>query len=218
MLTDASATRAALRAARSALAATAVQDRAILFVAGHGVLDARYDYWFAPADMDFAAPEARGIPFAELEELLDGIPARDRLLLIDTCHSGELDRDGLGAAPARPVGGGAVTARGFRRLAGSGPPAIDFLDLRRGVGASVLTSSSGAEFAFESDAWRNGVFTYALLAGLAGAADGDGDGQVRVSELHRHVVSEVVRLTGGEQRPTARVENLGNDFAVARTR
>lgn len=35
-----------------------------------------------------------------------------------------------------------------------------FADLRRGTGAIVISSASVKEFAFESDAWHNGVFTY----------------------------------------------------------
>ena len=90
-----------------------------------------------------------------------------------------------------------------------------FADLRRGSGAAVISSASGAEFALESARWQNGVFTYSVLQGLgSGAADLDQDGTIRVSELRDYVVGEVHRLTQGKQTPTSRRENLDFDFPV----
>ncbi|HEY8374909.1 MAG TPA: hypothetical protein VIK91_00415, partial [Nannocystis sp.] len=90
-----------------------------------------------------------------------------------------------------------------------------FADLRRGSGAAVISSASGAEFALESPQWQNGVFTYSVLRGLmSGHADGDRDGAISVSELRDYVVHEVHRLTRGAQTPTARRENLEFDFPV----
>ena len=90
-----------------------------------------------------------------------------------------------------------------------------FADLRRGSGAAVISSASGAEFALESAKWQNGVFTYSVLQGLtSGAADRNKDGTVRVSELRDYVVEEVNRLTRGAQTPTSRRENLEFDFPV----
>ena len=81
--------------------------------------------------------------------------------------------------------------------------------------AVVISSAGGAEFALESDAWRNGVFTYSVLEGiLENKADRDGDGEVLVSELRDHVVERVQVFTEGMQTPTARSVNLELDFQV----
>jgi uncharacterized caspase-like protein len=54
-----------------------------------------------------------------------------------------------------------------------------------------------------------------LLHGLKDkAADADKDGLISVSELQKFVGSEVQRLTKGAQKPTARQENLENDWFV----
>jgi uncharacterized caspase-like protein len=87
-----------------------------------------------------------------------------------------------------------------------------FADLRRGTGTVVIASAAGSEFAVESAAWNNGVFTHAVMRGLKGEADRDGDGRVLVSELRDFVEHEVQQLTAGRQSPTARRENLVIDF------
>ena len=90
-----------------------------------------------------------------------------------------------------------------------------FADLRRGTGAVVISSAGGAEYAFESPEWNNGVFTYSVLRGLKDRrADASKDGVVAVSELQQHVADEVRALTQGKQNPTARSVNLAYDFAM----
>ena len=45
--------------------------------------------------INFSNPEENGIPYEEIENLLDGIPARQKILLLDACHSGEVDKEDL---------------------------------------------------------------------------------------------------------------------------
>ncbi|HLJ57374.1 MAG TPA: caspase family protein, partial [Chthonomonadaceae bacterium] len=80
------------------LAGCKEDDEVIVSFAGHGVLDKRLDYYFGTADIDFKAPEKQGLPYEAIEALMDGLAARRKLLLLDTCHSGELDKE---AAPAK---------------------------------------------------------------------------------------------------------------------
>ena len=220
------ATRAKVLAARKLLEQAGVDDQVVLFFAGHGLLDSKLDYYFATTDIDFKNPAKRGLPYRDIEGLLDGLRARCKLLLVDTCHADEADKDELRPAKALKVKEGTVRARSFRGLEflpEERPPVAAarqlmrnfFTDLRRGTGAAVIASSGDAECALESDAWNNGVFTYAVLAGLKNRrADRNGDGRVTVKELHEFVTAEVRRLTRGRQTPGARAENLDLDFAV----
>ena len=90
-----------------------------------------------------------------------------------------------------------------------------FADLRRGPGAVVVSSAGGAQFAQESADYRNGVFTYALLEGIRSKkADRNQDGLFQVSELRSYVIDEVQRLTHGQQKPTARRDQIEFDFAL----
>ena len=90
---DADATRENILAAKEFLAKSEIDDQAVVFFAGHGLLDAKNNYYFGTTDIDVKNPAARGVTFQEIEGLLDEIPARCRLPLIDTCHSGEVDRE-----------------------------------------------------------------------------------------------------------------------------
>ncbi len=222
-LTDQEVSKENLAKVREFLAQATVDDEVILFVAGHGLLDDKFDYYFASFDTDFAAPAARAIPYADVEGLLDGVKARKKLLLIDTCHSGDLDKEDAAFAGEAKVKSVVVAQafRGIKRVASksagqTGRVASElFADLDSGTGATVIASSSGSEFALESSEWKGGVFSYAVREGLASkAADLDHDGIVRVSELKAFVIGRVLELTGGLQQPTSRRDNLALDFAL----
>jgi WD40 repeat protein len=235
---DGEAKRENILAARQKLASSKIGDQVVVFVAGHGMLDTNLDYYFVTHDFDRDKPQRRGLSYDQLEGLLDGIPARQKLMMMDTCHSGEVDTDAVrtgSTSPPPPLPGASTDAADaardvkmtsdFRSFSYSG--AIEspdrsgellaqlFADLRRGSGAAVISSASGSEFALESAKWNNGVFTYSVIQGLmTGAADTNRDGTIRVSELRDYVVGEVQRLTRGAQTPTSRRENLEFDFPV----
>ncbi len=231
-LTDEHANRAEIRRAREWLAQARPKDLAIVFAAGHGLTDARNDYYFGTYDIDAAHPEINGLPYEEFETLLDGIPPLKKLLLLDTCFSGEIDKeDSSVVADAATDGNGTVKMRSFRAMRGIGlvPDAAGaasgtsgthhfedlFADLRRGTGAVVISSASGNEYALEGERWNNGVFTYAVLSGLKERrADANKDGVVTVGELQAYVIEEVRKLTAGGQNPTVRQENLDFDFRI----
>lgn len=247
-------------ALKQSLAQTQIDDQVIFFIACHGLLDEELDYYLATHDIDFKDPAQKGLAYETLEGLLDGIPARRKVLFMDACHSGEIDKyDEL--AFSETTNDGQITARGFGQTGGTGkgtggkegkedqeeiPPieedeqvgALDldfdigevqqvglensfevmkevFADLRRGTGATVISSAGGLEYALEGDIWQNGVFTYCFLSGLkTRQADLDNDGKVKLSELQKYLQSEVSKLTDGRQQPTSRVENIQNDFVI----
>jgi len=167
----------------------------------------------------------RGIEYADIEALMDGIKALKKILFMDTCHSGELDTDelALGDAAGDEENEEGVVARGAGAGLRSGMGSQNsftimkelFTDLRRGTGSTVVSSAGGAEFAMESAAWKNGLFTYCLLNGISSMdADLDKNGKIKLSELRSYVREEVTRLSRGRQQPTSRTENITMDFVV----
>ena len=93
-----------------------------------------------------------------------------------------------------------------------------FVDLRRGSGATVISSSQGAEYAFESSDQQNGLFTYALMEALDGKASPNKDGQITISTIGDYVKKCVKELTKGKQNPNLRGLNLEEDFTLSAKR
>ncbi len=88
-------------------------------------------------------------------------------------------------------------------------------------GYVVVTAASAAEAAAESDDVQGSYFTHALVSGLRGAADDDGDGVVLLGEAFRHAYDATVlrtaRAQSGLQHPTFRQELRGrSDLVLAR--
>lgn len=241
-LTNKKATGPEIRKARDWLKQSKIHDLVVVFAAGHGMTDEKSNYYFGTYDIDPKHPATNGLPYEDFEHLLDGIPALQKILLLDTCFSGEIEKEQAVVIAQAETGGtraGTVKMRSFKP--GRGVTVVDdngiiassstntsrlsnemlkfqqdwFADLRRGTGAAVISSSSGNEYSLEGEQWKNGVFTYALLNGLKNrAADKNKDSAITVSELQAYVIDQVRSLTQGGQNPTVRRENLEHDFVV----
>jgi len=214
-----------VEALKTFLSTSKPDDVVMVFVAGHGVLDQNFDYYFGTYDMDFSNPSIKGLAYEKLEGILDGIKANKKILIMDTCHSGEIDKEDVFFVEAteekeneddisfRAVGDAVEenkTSATPSRLAGE-----LFNDLRRGTGSTVISSAGGAEFAMESDTWKNGLFTYCLLNGLQNkTADLNADGSIMLLELQEYVVTKVTSLSNGKQVPNSRIQNMELDFRV----
>jgi len=116
-IVDTQATKENIMQAQNFLKGSKIDDEVIMFVAGHGLLDDKLDFYYATTDVDFYHPATRGVKYDELESLIDNIPARKKLMLIDACHSGELDKETVtlsnGNVAANTNG---VSSRGFKTL------------------------------------------------------------------------------------------------------
>ena len=236
-LTNEQATLENIQLLKSKLMQTTVDDEVIVFFAGHGLLSKDYTYYFATHNVDFNDPSGKGISIEQIEDLLDGIPARKKLLLMDTCHSGEPDKESNwpDMSLLNPTAGNINTEGQFVKARGLSVKNKKveedhtkvglknsflllgqlFADLRQSSGTIIIAASSGEGFSLESEKWHNGVFTYAVIHGLqSGKADADKDGSVTVSELRNFVIDEVFSLTKGKQKPTVRRDNIENDFRI----
>ena len=210
------------------LAQAKANDIVLFFVAGHGVLNTNMDFYYGAYNMDFQHPENGGITYEELESMLDGIKPYRKLFFMDTCHSGELDKDDYVATTNvasseekndvvfRNAGDVGVEVKKGIGLSQSSQLIQElFSDLRRGSGATVISSAGGAEFAMESKDWKNGLFTYCLLTGMKNKeADLNNDGMIMLSEIQNYVQKEVTKLSKGKQLPTSRRENLEFDYRI----
>lgn len=218
-------TRVKVLAVKDKLMKSHVDDHVYIHIAGHGLLDENLDFYFATRDIDFYNPSTNGLRYDEIEDLLDGIPARNKLLLMDACHSGEVDKD-EDFAYSGDIGDDQRGVVMFQSSSTETKPVtglrnsfelmrLMFADLRKGTGAVSISAASGSGYALELDELEMGVFTYSLVEGLRKReADLNEDKEVSVSELRSYVLQKVEELSKGRQQATSRSENLVNDFKV----
>ncbi|MEM6734585.1 MAG: caspase family protein [Bacteroidota bacterium] len=228
-LTNESATIVNISAIKKKLENTNINDRVILSFSGHGLVDEDLEFYFSPYGMDFSNPAVNGFSYMQMQELLTDIPARRKLMLIDACHSGELESEE--ELKNIFVENGKVSSKMSKGAKGAIPigdkksdnlqNSFDlmkslFYDLDRGNGSYVISAAGGLEYAFEDATWSNGVFTYAIIQGLeelSGKKNGN-DGVITISELKNYVENKVEVLTEGKQKPTSRVENIEWDWEL----
>jgi hypothetical protein len=197
LLTNAEAPGAAIRNALFTFLKDAEEDDlVIIFFSGHGTPDPTRpeNLYLLPYDVDPGNIAATGFPMWDLEKVLyKTLRAQRVIVLADACHSG-----GVGAAAGeRGIGlqeQADLYNRYYTRLGNTSP------------GRVILSSSAGDEVSREGSKWdRHGVFTWALLKGLQGEADGAGgkpkDGIISVFEVIQYVTKKVTDETKGEQHP-----------------
>jgi len=222
LLVDSSVTLSNIYQLNSFLSTAKPNDVVMVFIAGHGVLDIELDYYLASYDMDFKNPSEKGIPYEFFEELLDQTKSRKKVMFVDACHSGEIDKEEViktetieneqGDIKFRYAG---VDIKNKDEINSFDLAKSLFADMRLNNGTTVVSSAGGAEYAIESENWKNGAFTYCLLFGLSSQkADLNQNKMILLSELQEYLLFEVNKLTNGQQTPTSRVENLNNDFRL----
>lgn len=212
------------------LAQAQAQDHVVMYCAGHGMLGDNLEYHYAPHNFNTDNIAATGIAMDSLLDVLESTPARNRLLLLDTCHSGTLGEEGeekMALAMGNlPPGVRAIQHRGMKVK--KADTSFNHAQKKRYIeelfatgttrrGINVLAGAAGAEFALESGEWKNGVFTASVIEALSGAvlADTNKDGHVDVAELYAAVVNAVSTRTGGAQKPTmSYLENRGEQKLV----
>ncbi len=167
--------QAEIAAINKTIGKNSVQDILLVYLAGHGKT-VEGEYYYIPTSVESADDK---------EIMEKGIPWRvlaaagadncKVIYMIDTCHSGST-----------------VDAKSSIR------------DARRSQGIVLAAATSKAD-AIEIASLGHGCFTYSVLLGLDGRADGaasDSDKIVDLPDLVQFVKTYVASLTGGEQEPS----------------
>jgi WD40 repeat protein len=202
-----------------------VDDTVIILVSGHGAYDLSKEatYYYGTYNIDIKNLAATAVSFDEIESLLRDIAPRRKLLLLDTCESGEMDestRTEL-TTKMRDAGLAARTSPVFQQ-AHAGQTKRVFLyerdryiynDLARRTGSIIFSAAHAGEMSFESSKVQNGFFTHEILEALGSAqADANQDGKISIDELEAFVSLKVALRTGGLQRPTVDRDNINQRF------
>lgn len=196
---------------------TTENDKVIVAYSGHGLLSDSLDYYLSTYNVNFKKPEQEGLPYDALENLLDSIPARNKLMLIDACHSGEVDKEEmlkykLVNDQSKGEGKGTIVINLDSAKIGM-KNSFElmqelFVNVGRSTGATIISAAGGTQFARESGDLKNGVFTYSILEYMKDHPS------ATVTELKNYVNKRVPELTKGLQQPTSRTENKVVDWSV----
>lgn len=172
-------------------------DISLVFFAGHGVTDLRRRFQLLPADADVDELDSTAVNGALLIQTLRATRGRV-VAIIDACHS----------ADTFMARSGGVLPINMTRFSNDAATPDN--------GVMIFAASTARQFAFDAGSWgQNGVFTKALIEGLAGKADANGDGLVRTDELYRWTRSRVRELTKDRQDPIKHQSFSVQDFVFA---
>lgn len=168
-------------------------DVALLFLAGHGVLDTdlrRDSFYFLPRDAQATSLRTSAIAYYDLKHTLARLKGMS-FLFLDSCHAGGVD-----------IGDLIYLAN-------------DLSSAENGV--VVFAASTGKQLSFENAQWQNGAFTESLLEGLTGQADFRRKGVVTYKGLDYYLSDRVKELTQGKQTPATAIPKAIPDFVLVST-
>jgi uncharacterized caspase-like protein len=194
-LQDESATKANVVAALAKLKEAKPNDFFVIYIAAHGSVipytdpktnTARDIPYFLLYDTDLRDPEKTALRMETFRQTVDGLQAKKGLVLSDTCYSGGVQLIGRGVDDSQ------ITNQRY----------IDLMNrIPQGVG--FISAARQTERSYEKDDFSHGVFTYCLVEGLSGTADGNEDGKVTFDEIVQYLDERVPQMTNNKQHPHA---------------
>lgn len=176
-------------------------ERIYFAFSGHGYQIGRENYYLLAdvraedliEDVGADVLPHKSLALGKIKEKLLATGAPQVLVLLDAC---------------RDVKGQGRGVRTGRDLAVEMAAAVDRLELPRGF--VIIRATRADERSYEWKEKRHGVFTYALIEALSGAADADGDGSITLLELQAHLERETPRVAmragAPVQTPTVKYE------------
>lgn len=232
---DSRVTRSTVKELRKLAEAMKPEDSLVFFLAGHGktLSDTSSEYYFLPSDVDTkdtASLARTGIAFSQIEEAIFSSKARNKLVLLDTCESGDGDPEEASKAghTARSRG---LSVRGLKLAtsASEKPEGSDskgglrvdrnryvFTNLKQRSGAVVFSAAGPGEFALESRELKHGLFTASLIEIVKDprSSDSDENGQLDVREIETALRERVSHQSGHAQNPRIDRENNASRFRL----
>jgi peptidoglycan/xylan/chitin deacetylase (PgdA/CDA1 family)/tetratricopeptide (TPR) repeat protein len=171
------------------------EDRVFFFFAGHGTTrtfeDGRQVGFIVPVDADQTNYVSTAISMAQIREASDLISAKHVYFVMDSCYSGLALSRGAGAFSKDQSYLQEITRRTARQILTAG-------------GANQQVADDGPN--------GHSVFTWALLQGLQGQADLDGNGVITASELGAYVSPIVSKFANQTPAVGNMVGSEGGEF------
>jgi peptidoglycan/xylan/chitin deacetylase (PgdA/CDA1 family)/tetratricopeptide (TPR) repeat protein len=170
-------------------------DRVFFFFAGHGTTrtfeDSRQAGFIVPVDADQSNYVSTTISMAQIREVSDLIPAKHVYFVMDSCYSG----------------------LALSRGAGEYSKDRSYLEeITRRTARQILTAGGADQQVADDGPNGHSVFTWALLQGLQGEADLDGNGIITASELGAYVSPIVAKFANQTPAVGNLVGSEGGEF------
>lgn len=170
-------------------------DLAIIFFAGHGMVDGLNKYYLATSEVeDVTVPRKGGLSANVFAEKISYIGCK-LVVFIDACYSAKI---------LESFRSGASNADFFKEL-NSTPN-----------GTNIYTSSGANSLSREDDSLRHGAFTKALIESCDfNKADTDKDGRITITEVRNYLERRIPELTGNQQSPVHRnLEEISSNYPL----
>ncbi len=173
------------------------RDLAVIFLAGHGYLDARQNFWFLTREADPTRLRTTAISNDDLLDIIGSIPGK-KVVFIDTCHAGQRS----------PVGNPSTNPNMDKVINDFSAAGSDLV---------VFGASTGTECATENEKWnRHGAFAQALIEAIGeGKASLDPSGRITIDMLQLYIEDRVREMTDGRQHPVMNRSSDLPDFPLA---
>lgn len=172
----------------------------LIYFSGHGLRVRMNDSWipyFCFYDTVIHGSTTTGLSANEFSELIKAIPASRLIIFIDACHAA-----------------GLVQLKGEMNQLKQGFADSDYVQLSRGRGRVVVSSSSEEQVSYIKPTDGVSLFTKYLCRALNGEAAIRNDGLIRIFDVF-HFVSEAVQEEEHRQTPLLKVNDVNLNFAIA---
>ncbi|WP_106790866.1 caspase family protein [Aquimarina sp. Aq78] len=120
-------------------------DVILFFVSGHAI-QAKSEYFFCTSTSKIDNITTTGITYTDFDDLLGNTRSRNRLLILNTCYSGEV-----------------FEANTIKEIEAVNLMRKVFEDLKLTNGTTVISASEGTNKYYESNTKGNGIITLAIL-------------------------------------------------------
>ncbi len=163
-------------------------DLVFVYYSGHGLFDDNKDYYLSTYDFDFDNPSKAGFTVDYLDKLCSTMPAQNKVIFVNACHSGEFDEDLKLLHDVRN----------------------QFVDIRSNTGSFVVSSANANQFSSANSSRiksGNTVFGYALIKTLKD------NSELNVQEIGPKL-NKVVKKYSRRQNSSFRQFNYLNDFRI----
>jgi hypothetical protein len=154
-----------------------------VFYSGHGLpSEDGGSLYFLPHEVDRDLLDRTAITQKEVVQAIQRTTPKSVTMFIDSCYSGQSRTGTSLLASARPI---SIAPRA----------STDFPS-----NFMVISASAPDQISSSSPELKHGIFSYYLMLGMEGEADGNKDGQITVGEMQTYLSQQVTRRAIGMNR------------------